>query len=77
MGKVKTKNHLPPFVPLTWDLLNHAAYRDLKPSAAKALPYFLGKYQVYSEIARDMNLNFTFLMEREEGSVSPPGRSVK
>lgn len=26
-----------------WALLNHAAYTKLKPSAAKALPLFLGK----------------------------------
>lgn len=41
MGK-KTKGSLPPFVPIIWEILNSAAYRDLPPSAAKALPYFLG-----------------------------------
>ena len=34
---------LPPFVPLTWEMLNSAAYKELSPSAAKGLPYFLGK----------------------------------
>jgi hypothetical protein len=34
---------LPPFVPMIWDMLNHNAYRALPVSAAKALPYFLGK----------------------------------
>ncbi len=34
---------LPPFVPLIWDLLNSKAYLELMPSAAKALPYFIGK----------------------------------
>jgi hypothetical protein len=32
-----------PFVPLTWVLLNSKAYRELPQSAAKALPYFIGK----------------------------------
>jgi len=41
----KFSNKLPPFVPLTWDMLNHKAYKDLPASAAKALPYFLGKIQ--------------------------------
>ena len=37
---------LPPFVPLTWEMLNHKAYKELPPSAAKALPYFLGKVKL-------------------------------
>lgn len=28
---------------MPWVLLNHAAYKTLKPSSAQALPYFLGK----------------------------------
>lgn len=39
-------NRLAPFVPLVWSVLNHAAYKQLPPSAAKALPYFLGKVKV-------------------------------
>lgn len=39
----KKKDRLPPFVPLTWEMLNSKAYKDLTPSAAKVLPYFLGK----------------------------------
>ena len=39
----KEKNHLRPFVAIEWDILNSQAYRELPPSAAKALPYFLGK----------------------------------
>lgn len=39
----KPGNRLPPFVPLLWSLLNSKAYRELPPSAAKALPYFMGK----------------------------------
>lgn len=43
-SKTKDKwKRLPPFVPLTWEMLNHKAYKELPPSAAKALPYFLGK----------------------------------
>lgn len=42
----RKKNKLPPFVALTWDLLNSRAYKDLPPSAAKALPYFLGKVKI-------------------------------
>lgn len=36
-------NRLPPFVALTWEMLNSKAYKVLPPSAAKVLPYFLGK----------------------------------
>jgi hypothetical protein len=39
----KQKNKMPPAVVLFWQLLNSKAYKDLPPSAAKALPYFLGK----------------------------------
>lgn len=42
-GKRRKGNSLPPFVPLTWEMLNSTAYKDLPPSAGKALPYFLGK----------------------------------
>ncbi len=40
---VQKKQKLPPFVALTWEVLNSAAYKELPPSAAKALPFFLGK----------------------------------
>ena len=44
MGRTKKfNNRLPPFVALTWGILNSKAYKDLTPSSAKALPYFLGK----------------------------------
>ena len=39
----KRQNKLPPFVALPWEILNHKAYKDLTFSAAKALPFFLGK----------------------------------
>jgi hypothetical protein len=41
--KAKKTGRLPPFVPLTWEILNSRAYIELPPSAAKALPYFIGK----------------------------------
>ena len=36
-------DRLPPFVPLFWQILNSKAYKQLPASAAKALPFFLGK----------------------------------
>ena len=33
-------------MPLTWEMLNHKAYKELPSSAAKALPYFLGKVKL-------------------------------
>lgn len=43
MAKKKSGNRLPPFVALTWEMLNSRAYKELPASSAKALPYFLGK----------------------------------
>ena len=49
----KDRNRLPPFVALPWTLLNHAAWRELPPSAGKALPFFLGKIKTgYYDPAR-------------------------
>lgn len=42
-GYKKDSNRLPPFVALTWKMLNSPAYKELNHSSAKALPYFLGK----------------------------------
>jgi len=44
-ARKKIPNSLPPFVALTWGLLNNEAYKQLKSSSAKALPYFLGKFK--------------------------------
>jgi hypothetical protein len=42
--KTSKKSHrLPPFVALTWELLNSKAYKELNFASAKILPYFLGK----------------------------------
>jgi hypothetical protein len=39
----KKNGRLPPFVPMTWKLLNSDTYKRLSFPAAKILPYFLGK----------------------------------
>lgn len=44
-GRGRLSKRLPPFVALTWEMLNSKAYKDLNYSSAKALPYFLGKYK--------------------------------
>ncbi|MGC2424106.1 MAG: hypothetical protein WA666_07135 [Nitrospirota bacterium] len=50
----------PPFVALTWTMLNSPAYKKLTHSAGHALPYFLGKVKlVYSDPQRYQN-EFTF-----------------
>jgi len=41
--KSRRKPKMRGFVALPWDVLNHRAYKELPPSSAKALPYFLGK----------------------------------
>lgn len=56
----RSQDRLPPFVALTWDMLNSQAYRKLKHSAAKALPYFLGKAKfTYNDPQRYL-VDFTF-----------------
>lgn len=48
MGKTRTgkkEYSTAPFVMMPWEILNSKAYKDLPPSAGKALPYFLGKPQ--------------------------------
>lgn len=45
MSKKKYGNKLPPFVALTWEMLNSKAYKELNYASAKALPYFLGKFK--------------------------------
>ena len=39
----KNKSKLPPFVALSWELLNSKSYQELNFASAKVLPYFLGK----------------------------------
>jgi len=40
---IRKNGRLPPFVAMTWKLLNSDAYKGLSCPAAKILPYFLGK----------------------------------
>lgn len=52
--------NLPPFVPLTWEMLNSHAYKELPPSTAKALPYFLGKVQTSYNDPQKYLTDFSF-----------------
>jgi hypothetical protein len=61
----KKGDRLPPFVPLTWKMLNSTAYKALPPSAAKALPYFFGKVKcTYNDPQRCLE---TFSFSYTEG----------
>ena len=60
MIKKKNGNKLPPFVPLTWSMLNSKAYIELPPSSAKALPYFLGKVKTGFNDPEKYTTEFTF-----------------
>lgn len=60
MAKRTRKNRLPPFVALPWEVLNSNAYKDLQPSAAKALPYFLGKPKLPYAHPEIYRVEFTF-----------------
>lgn len=59
-GKNRNGDKLPPFVPLTWVLLNSLAYKELPHSAAKALPYFLGKVQKGFNDPQKYLMDFSF-----------------
>ena len=58
--KKKLKNRLPPFVALTWEMLNSLAYKKVPPSAAKALPFFLGKVKLLFHDPQRYLVDFTF-----------------
>lgn len=58
--KKRTGNRLPPFVALTWEILNSKAYKDLPASAGKALPYFLGKVQTSFNDPQRYDIEFSF-----------------
>jgi len=60
MRKRTNENRLPPFVPLTWEMLNSKAYIELPPSAAKALPYFWGKIKTGFNDPEKYTTEFTF-----------------
>lgn len=56
----RESNRIPPFVPMTWEMLNSMAYHHLPFSASKALPFFLGKVQVPYGDPRKFNTEFKF-----------------
>lgn len=57
----RNKPKSPPFVMMPWDLLNSAAFIALSPSAAKALPYFIGKQgKAYKREKEDFRGVFEF-----------------
>ena len=60
MGRGRRDHKLPPFVALPWDVLNSKAYKDLPPSAGKALPYFLGKAKVPFNAPERYTIQFSF-----------------
>jgi len=57
---------LPPFVPLTWKMLNSSAYKKLKQSSAKALPYFLGKVKLPLFDPQRYSSPFFFFLHRSQ-----------
>src|SRR5208283_3666439 len=60
MAKKGTKYKHPPFVAITWDMLNSKAYEEVTYSAAKALPYFLGKCKRHFYDPQRYRLEFSF-----------------
>jgi hypothetical protein len=71
--KIK-RGRLPPFVPLTWALLNSRAYRECPPSAAKAIPFFLGRVKgvAHDEPGRFL-VDFSFSYGEARGLGFAPG----
>lgn len=60
MAKRRHGNKLPPFVALTWEMLNSMAYKELNYASAKALPYFLGKFKGGYHDPQRYLANFSF-----------------
>jgi hypothetical protein len=60
MARGKSRGGSPPFVALPWEILNSRAYWELPPSAAKALPYFIGKVKLTSNNENKNHSNFNF-----------------
>ena len=46
MKRRKKGDRLPPFVAVSWEILNSKAYKGLNFASAKLLPYFLGKPKI-------------------------------
>jgi hypothetical protein len=66
MTKRKTTRKLPPFVAISWAMLNHRAYIDLPPTAKGTLPYFLGKVKVPSTDPSYHHNEFSFTFSEAE-----------
>lgn len=66
MGRKKSGNKLPPFVPMLWNLLHSKAYKALPPTAAKLLPYFLGKVQINPRHPEYYSTTFNFTYSEAE-----------
>lgn len=60
MRKKRRGNRLPPFVAMTWEMLNSQAYKDLPASAGKELPYFLGKVKTAYDDPQKYLIEFSF-----------------
>lgn len=66
MGKKKDKEKLalPPFVPMTWAMLNSLAYKDLSFAARAMLPFFVGRPKI--NIRSDLYLKTEFSISYKE-----------
>lgn len=69
MSKNKKRFRTEPFVALTWELLNSKAYQQIPNSAAKILPYFLGKAKIdFRDPARyETQFTFTYSEAKKQG----------
>lgn len=56
----KKGDRLPPFVPLTWQMLNSEAYKSLNFASAKILPYFIGKVKNSFHDPQRYSTDFSF-----------------
>jgi len=62
MGRKNNKQNLalPPFVPMTFNMLNSQAYKDLTFAARAMLPFFIGKPKKNIRDASYLQAEFTF-----------------
>jgi hypothetical protein len=58
--KKKKGGKLPPFVAMTWAMLNHKAYVKLPPTPKGMLPYFLGKVKIPNDAPTYYHAEFSF-----------------
>ncbi|MGD0231537.1 MAG: hypothetical protein ABSC19_14470 [Syntrophorhabdales bacterium] len=75
----RTKTHKPiqgGFVAMTWNMLNSKAYKALPASAAKVLPFFLGKVKEAYHPDDPARYDVTFPFSYGEGKKYGFGRST-